>query len=135
MVEHTLKNDSPQWLSPQPFPLASPGGLVRSAGGSDSGSFQITASSLDPRAYEIWYAPFKSGVSIFHSLLDLPRVSPSGLQSQMLWGLIFLAQCWAQNPSSLGRTSAVVVTLLFLGCRTRSIGLDCTVTLPDPSIL
>ena len=49
----------------------------------------ITASTLDPGACESLCAPFKSTVSTSHSSLGLWRVSPAGLQSQMLWGLVF----------------------------------------------
>ena len=63
---------------------ASPGGSPRSEDGSDTGSFQITASALGPRECEILCAPFKSGVSISHSPLGLQKVSPAGLQSQIL---------------------------------------------------
>ena len=65
---------------------ASLGGSPRSAGGSDPGSFQITASVLGPRACKMLCAPFKSGVSISHSPLALLKASPSDLHSQMFWG-------------------------------------------------
>ena len=70
----------------------SPRDSPRSTGRSDPGSFQIIASVLCPWACEILCAPFKSGVSISHSPLGLPKVSPAGLQSQTFWGLIFLVQ-------------------------------------------
>ena len=44
---------------------------------SDSGSFQIIASSLGPRACEILCVSFKSGVSISHShLFGSPQSKP-----------------------------------------------------------
>ena len=46
----------------------------------------------------------------------LPDVEPLG------WG--------AQTPHSFGRTSAVVIILLFVGCVTRGVGLDYTASLP-----
>ena len=55
----------PQWESQLPPSFL--GGSPRSAGGSDPGSFHITASALGPRACEILSAPFKCGVSISHS--------------------------------------------------------------------
>lgn len=50
---------------------------------------------------------------VSYSPLALLKISPSGFQSQMFWGLIFPVQDpWAaesQIPQSLGRTSAVVL--------------------------
>ena len=72
----------------------------RSASRSDPGSYQITASSQSPEAHESLCAPFKSEVSISPSSLGLPKVSPAGLQRQVLWGFIFPVQDpWAQVPS------------------------------------
>ena len=95
VVEQASKNSCCQCLCPQcelHWPLASLGGSVRSAGRSDLGFFQITASSLGLGACEILCAPFKSGTSISHSPLPLPKVSPFELQSQTFWGLVFLVQ-------------------------------------------
>ena len=50
----------------------------RSDGGSDSGSFQITTAGLSPGVCESLCASL-SGVSISHSPLALPEVSPAGL--------------------------------------------------------
>ena len=88
------RTSSQNWLlpvsvSPECTPASCP---PRSACGSDPGSFQITASALGPGAGETLCVPCKSGVSVFHSLLALPKVSPAGLQSQTFWGLIYLVQ-------------------------------------------
>ena len=48
----------------------------RSTGRSEPGSFQMTASALDPRVCEIVCVPFENGVSISHSLLDLLKLKP-----------------------------------------------------------
>ena len=48
--------------------------------------------SLGPRAHEILYPSFKSEVSIFPSLMGLLKLSPAGLQNQVLWELIFPVQ-------------------------------------------
>ena len=48
--------------------------------------FQIIASTLGPGACNVLCMPCKSGVSISHSTLALWKVSPTGLQSQMLGG-------------------------------------------------
>ena len=74
------------------MPAASLGDSTGSAGGSDPTSFQITASALGLGVCEILCVPFKSGVSISHSLLALLKVSPTGLQSQTFWGLVFSVQ-------------------------------------------
>lgn len=57
---------------------ASPGGSPRSISGFHSGSFHITASTLDQKTCEILCVPFKkSGVSF-------PKVSTTGFQNQTL---------------------------------------------------
>ena len=62
----------------------------------------MTASALGPRACEILCEPFKSGVSISHSSLGLPKVSPIGLQSQIVWGLDFLVQGLRAREPNVG---------------------------------
>ena len=57
--------------------------LPKSAGRSDLGFYQITASALDPRVCEILYEPFKSKVSIAPALLA-PESKP--LQKPMPLG-------------------------------------------------
>ena len=61
---------------------------------SDPGSFQITASILGPRVYEILCAPFMSVVSLSASPLGLPKASPAGLQNQTFWG----SSSWHRTP-------------------------------------
>lgn len=109
--------DSPQngccWrLCPQDELRLSPASLgdsPRSAGRSASGYCQMAASALILEQVRFLCAPFQSGDSISHSSLGLPKVSPTGLQRQMFWGLIFLAQdrclgrlMWGSDPSLLG---------------------------------
>lgn len=56
-----------QCLCPQAvlqLPPASLGSSLRPAGGSDQGSFQITASAVDPGACEIWNVVISSELSI-----------------------------------------------------------------------
>ena len=60
--------------------------------GSDSGSFQTSASMLRLRAREILYMPLKSRVYVSCSLLTLLYTSPTGLQSQLFRGTTFLVQ-------------------------------------------
>ena len=75
------------------------GDAPRSAGRFDPGSFQITPSALGPRVCEDLCAPFRNGVSVSHSPQALPEMSPTGLQSQMLWRLFFLEQdAWGREP-------------------------------------
>ena len=62
--------------------LAFLGGSSRSAGGSDHNSFHVT-SALGLTVCEILCATFKGKVFDSHSPLDLPKVSPTGLQIQM----------------------------------------------------
>lgn len=92
-------------------------------------SFQISASALDPKACEILYAFFKSGVSFSHSTQDIPKVSRAGLQVQMFRGLVFPVQepqvkepnVGAQTIHSLRRASVIIFQLV--GCPSRGIGL------------
>jgi len=55
------------------------------------GSYKITAFALGLGMHEILYVPFKSKLSISPSPVELSKLSLAGLQSQMLWGLVF--QC------------------------------------------
>ena len=105
-------------------------------GGSEgvwSGSFQITASVLGLWAYEIFMWALKNGAR-FLQPSDSPKTS--GLQSQMFWGLVFLLQdselggpMWGSKPS-FEKTSAIGITLLFVGCLARDVDLDYTSSLP-----
>ena len=84
---------------PQP-PLASLGDSPRPAGRSDPCSYQIVAFALGPGACEILCAPCKSEVSIFLSPLELPKLSPTGLPSHMLWEFVFPEKDpWAGDPN------------------------------------
>ena len=65
------------------LPPASLGYSLRSASGSDPGSFQTTASALGLGACEILCMPFKYRVSISYSPPALLFSSSAGLQSQM----------------------------------------------------
>ena len=94
---------SPKWLPPVSMfpgelqlPPVCPGGPRRSAVESDSGSFQITASALGPRACEILCAPFRSGVCF-------PQPSGS-LRSKSHWPL---RQKYSAVFSSQSRTSGL----------------------------
>ena len=83
---------------PQP-PPTSPGDSPRPAGRSGPVSYRIIAFALGPIVREILCMPFKSEVSISCSPLGLLKLSPTVLQSQMLWGLLFLVQDpWAGEP-------------------------------------
>ena len=62
------------------LPPASPRDSPRSAGGSDPGSFEITASALGPGAGETLHVCCKSE-SLFPTAL--PKLSSMGFQSQM----------------------------------------------------
>ena len=73
---------------PQP-PPSSPGDPLRPAGMSVPGSYEVTAFALGLSAHEILCAPFKSEVSVFPKPVELLQLSPTSLQSQMLWGLLF----------------------------------------------
>ena len=84
-------------------------------------SIHTTASVLPLTEYKVLHMPYKTTFSIFHSPPALPSVNPTGLQSQMLWGLIFLVQVprgspggtW--SPHSIEGTSTVVMSLPLVG--------------------
>ena len=64
--------------------------------------------------------------SLSHSPLALLKVSLTGLQSQTFWGLF--SQCWGaqsmvQASHTMGRTSAIIIILSFVGYPFRSMGL------------
>ena len=119
-------NSCCQCLCPQgelQLPPASLRGSPRSAGGSNPGSFQITASVLGPRACEILCVPFKSEVSFPQPSGQSPESQPHWPSKLNILGahlpdagpLSLGARCGAQTPHSVRRTSAVVTILPFVG--------------------
>ena len=67
---------------------------------SDPGPFEITAFSLVPGAHETLCAPSKSGVSVYSRPVEVLKSSLAGLQSQMIWRLLFLipdSQAWESD--------------------------------------
>ena len=82
---------------PQPPPTS-----PKPAGRSDPVSYQITAFGLSLSACKILCVSFKSGVCISHNPLGLPKLSPAGVQSQVVWGLVFLVQDLRDGEPSVG---------------------------------
>ena len=78
---------SPWWAQ---LPLNLSRRLSKAASSSDPGSFQMTALTLSPRAYEILCALLRVEF-LSHSNLAVLKVSPAGLQSQMFWGACLLS--------------------------------------------
>ena len=79
VVEQAPKNGCSQGICPQSESQrhpASPGGLPKPAGGSDPGSFLITASAQGLTVCEILCVPFKSGVSNSHGPPGHSKVKP-----------------------------------------------------------
>ena len=68
---------------------SSSGDPLRLAGRSAPGFYKITSFALGPSAHEILCEPFKSEIFISPNPVELLQSSPTGLQSQMLWGLLF----------------------------------------------
>ena len=105
-----------QGLCPQvelQLPPTSSGDSRRPAIRSGPGSCQITAFALGPSTCEILCAPFINEVSISPSPLGLLLLSPSGLQSQMLWGLMFPVPDTGAGETDMGlRTLTPVGELL-----------------------
>ena len=69
---------------------------------SDPGFYQITAFALGPGEYQILCAPFKSDDSISSSPRGLLKLSPNGLQTQILWGFIFPVQEAHAGEANMG---------------------------------
>lgn len=68
----------------------SPEDTPKISSGFDPGYYPVTAFALGPCAPEILCALFKSEVSISPNSVELLQLSPTGLQSQMLWWLLFM---------------------------------------------
>ena len=96
VVEQAPQNGYYQCLCPQAelqLLPASPGGSPRSAGGSD-----LLLRVLEHVRFLC--VPFKSGVSISLSPLGLPKVSPAGLQGQILWEFVSpMEDSWSGKPN------------------------------------
>lgn len=80
-------------------------------------------------------------ISIF--ITSLRKVSPTGLQSQIFWGFIFLVQapllplgwwtwCGAQTPCSLGKNSEIMIILSFAGHLSKGIPLRVLYCISTP---
>ena len=97
---------------------------------------QVNASALGLGACMILCTPSKIRVSVACSPEALLNTSPTGFQSQMFWGLVFLMQSpWVeepQTPCSSGRTSMMVIFLLFVDHQAESVDPDYTMS---PSLL
>ena len=145
VVEQAPPNGYHQCLCSQGklhLPPASLEGSPKSAGGSDPGSFQITASVLGLGAAEILCAPFKSGGSISYSPLALPKLSSTGLQSQCSeasssWCRTLRLEnpMWVSEPSLLGENLCNCNYPPVLGSPTQSMDLDSTASPPLLPIL
>ena len=89
------------------------------------------------RARETLCEPFKSAVSISHCFLGLPKVSLTGLQSQISWRSYSLSrtlglqsQCGVQIIYPLQRSFPIVIIILIVGHPIRDMSLNYTATLP-----
>ena len=93
--------------SPGPVSLGYP---PRPASRSGSGTYEIAAFAFSPGAREILCALFKSEVSISPNSVELLQLSPTGLQSQIFWGLFVPMLDPSAMESVLG-----LWTLTFMG--------------------
>ena len=71
-------------------PATSPGDPPRPAGRSDPGFCEVTAFSLGPEVHKTLCVSSKSGVYGSSSPMEFLQSSPTGLQNQVLWGLLLL---------------------------------------------
>ena len=117
----------PKKVPPDPYPSGTqPSQWIFSY---DLAVFQATTSSLGLRNNEFVWELFKRRVSIFHSLLDFPDISPAGFQSQMSCGSSTHAgpAGWGafhgvQGPHSSRGTSVVGTVLPTVGYHTGCVG-------------
>lgn len=109
---------------------ASLGASARSTSEFDLGFFQVTASVLGFRVCEVLCAPFKSGVCVSYSPLTVLYLSPVPFKATCFEGVIFQLR-----TARLGRTSAIVIVFLFVGCLPGSGGLDYTVSAPATHVI
>ena len=120
-------------MSPLQLPPASLGGSPVSASGSDPGSFQTTPLQWDLEHVRFCTHPLRAYLS-FPQPFNPPEHKPRWFSKSDILGpclpsagsLSWGAQCGAQTTCSLGRTSVVVIILLFVGHPTQGMGLDCT---------
>lgn len=121
-VEGIPLDGCPQLLYPQGvsyLPPASPEDSPRSASGSVPDLFQNTASLCWDLEHVIFFQCRLRTVSVSYSPPALLHIGSSDFPSWMFWGLFLLMQDpWAGGlrliPSSLGRTSTIVIFLLFV---------------------
>ena len=140
---------SPKWLPPVSMspgelqlPPVCPGGPRRSAVESDSGSFQITASALGPRACEIFCAPFRSGVCFPQPTGSLR--SKSHWPSRQKNSAVFSSQSrasglgslmWVSDPFFLGKNVCNCNYSPCLCIVVPDMGCESTCTLPILPVL
>ena len=108
----------------------------RSAGRSDSGSFQIIPSALGTRICEILHVSFKSRVSISHSPLRLPKQAPLPFKAKCSGSLSswhrthrLASLKWSSDPSILGENLCNCSPSPFHGSPTRMV-LDYIISPP-----
>ena len=108
VVERAPPNGCHQYLYPRgwaPMTSCLSRRLSKISRWSDPGSFQTAVSALGPRACEILYTPFKSGDSISHSPLGLPKSKPQWPPKPKFQGLVqnrsLGSPMWASDPSLL----------------------------------
>ena len=119
MIEQAPPNGCHQCLWPWVechWPPASLGDSPKSAGKSDPGFFKITVSVLGLRVYAFFgflrVEPFGTliGKLFWHSKPSVPEFNITGAapSGRGAW-------CGALTPQSLGKTSAIVIILWFVG--------------------
>ena len=105
MVEQTPQNGYCQCLCPQvelQFPPASLGGSPRSAGGSDPGSFQITALPWVSERVRLCVCSLRVEFPFPTAPWLSPEMSPIGLQCHTFWRLVFLVQDAQAGEPAMG---------------------------------
>ena len=116
---------------PRGHHFASMGDSPRSASGSDLGCFQILPLQWVSEYVRYFFVCYLRVENLFSTALISSVHKHTGLQSRCSGGLS--SQCrtprlqslvWGWTPHSVGRTSAVVIILRFVGCLPKVVCLD-----------
>ena len=117
--QHLCLHGKPHFSLP-----ASPGDFSRLAGRSCPGCYKITDFALHSCVCvcvcvcEVLCVPFKSDFSISFSHVELLQLNPTGLQSQMLWGLVQILRLqslvWGSELSLLWEKLWNIIILHFV---------------------
>lgn len=141
---HWYVSDLLLWPKKEPLlPSASPGDPPRPEDRSVQGSYEVTAFAFGSSVWETLCVPSKSRISVASSPVELLLSRLAGLQSQMLWELLFpvldldtrehgvrlraltlVGSLWVTHPDGMGCGYTKRAPLLLSHCGFFFISLD-----------